>query len=335
MSSAQIVEQVSAVIIPAMKKKVRKTIKPQPLKGAFIDADLQEEIIQEELIISKVVGEVIAEMVSRVIDDIPVVVAEVVVSPVASVSSVSDSDDDDEEKTMIEINKLKEKLKKQKEEKRRAETATEWTKTEEKYITNIKTNIVPYKALLLEGIKQRKADIIDDMRIYTERFNEQMEKLKNSAENRQMEYDCLEALDNDEAIECILTDKNLKEECYGYAREELGIQVVVAPVIKKAVKASSSSSSKKEKAKYDRVAHWASIPDNKELIIKYKEASAVIIKRNGKPEYMGVQYETINSAGKVFYASQGRKNKAFNAWNDFKTEYNGKLVVLEEYVKHL
>jgi hypothetical protein len=325
MSSTQIVEQMSAVVIPAKKPKVRKTIKPHPLKGALIDADLQEEII-----VGDVVGEVIAEMVSYIVN-IPVVVAEVVVVPITPVR------DDDEETTMIEINKLKEKLKKQKEEKRRAETAMEWTKTEEKYIANIKTNIVPYKALLLEGIKQRKADIIDDMRIYTERFNEQMEKLKNSAENRQMEYDCLEALDNDEALDCILTDNQLKEECYGYAREEVVTQVVVAPVIKKAVK------EVKEGLTMKTTDRWAIIPvgtqfkaKQRDFIRYYKKTEAnVVIECNkegtivqGSPKYAGnqaaanafriianIQYSISGWEFLQLYNNKTDKAKSLKKWN--------------------
>ena len=48
MSSTQIVEQESAVFMPAMKPKVKKTIKPNPLKGVIIDDDLQEEVVKEK-----------------------------------------------------------------------------------------------------------------------------------------------------------------------------------------------------------------------------------------------------------------------------------------------
>lgn len=330
MSSTQIVEQVSAAVVvePAKKNKVRKN-KPHPLKGVLIDADLQEEII-----VSNVVGEVVAEMVSC-IANIPVVVAEVavVVAPITPAEEDSDDDDDDEETTLIEINKLKEKLKKQKEDKRKAEAATEWIKTEEKYANIIKKNIVPYKVLLLERIQERKADTIDDMRILTERYNEQMEELKMRAEKRQTEYDCLKALDNDETFDCIQTDtRGLKVDCWCYALNEYNqleaqavapVVPVVKAVAKKAVKASSSSSAEptdKSKAITERKEQWKFIPEGTKLQMTYNK-SGLIYTKTGETlvgDADGKVYKSMNDAIKKYKEEIG-DNKSFgSAWSLFK-----------------
>lgn len=173
----------------------------------------------------------------------------------------------------------------------------------------------------LKELKERKAlkDAVQRYRnIRIPRKIEDIRRLKELLEEAEMDLDGMENLDDDELA------------------STRGIKVYVCPTVEKPTVVKKIGSTRGTPTKYDRVADWLKIAEGTELTIFYDGRRMAFTKVNGSLVHKGITYPTMRQAGKAFQDECGLpKERALNAWAEFKVVSGGKFVCVGEFVKNI
>lgn len=188
---------------------------------------------------------------------------------------------------------------------------------------------------MIESQEKIKKNITAMRKTLIDNRTAEIERLRNTLQDKELELATLKDLDDDELIDTITG--NIKLET------ELGMNkpVVVAKssakksVAKKVINnddissISSNDSKKRTPVKYDRDTQFSEMPTGMEMFIQYKGQKETFIKvEDGVRAEDGQIYPNLNKAGKAFYASIGADKISFNAWAEFKTIVNNKKVAV-------
>jgi len=186
-------------------------------------------------------------------------------------------------------------------------------------INNLKTKADTYKQTIINTLNKKA----EDKKRKVEELQAQITLLMDEGAQLVQEIDTLTETTGDE-LTLLITEK-YKE----YVAEP---KETKTPSKEKKDK----TTEKKAPVKRDRVSDFKSIPVGKELYIKYYMDTAVFIKTDGGliQRRWGETYASLNAAATAFYKDVGL-NRNVNVWETFKTDYDGKRITIDTYVRLL